>query len=78
MESKNIQKLIAKLAGDSDFRKSFQDSPEEALGECGITFSASEKKQILDYVGKIGVENLEQRISAQGLPNPTGGGIPSC
>jgi putative modified peptide len=75
MESKNIQDLIAKLAGNSDFRASFQDSPNEALEDCGIAFSSDEKKKILDYVGKICVERLEERISA--LPG-IGGGVPSC
>jgi hypothetical protein len=64
MESKNIKDLIAKLARDSDFRKSFAKSPEETLGECGISFTAAEKKQILDQVAKLGVEKLEDRLSA--------------
>lgn len=78
MESKNIQELIAKLAGDSDFRGSFHDSPQGALDECGIPFTAAEKKQVLDYVAKIGIENLEERISAQGYPGGGGGGVPIC
>ncbi len=78
MESKNIQELIAKLAGNSDFRESFQSSPEEVLDDCGIKFTAAEKKQILDYIKKIGVENLEERISASGYPGVPGGGVPVC
>ena len=77
MESKNIQELIAKLAGDSDFRGSFYDSPEETLAESDIPFTAAERKQVLDYIAKIGIENLEERISAQGHPD-SGGGVPIC
>ena len=78
MESKNIQELIAKLAGSADFRESFQNSPEEVLEDCGIRFTATEKKQILDYIKKIGMENLEERISASGYPGGLGGGVPIC
>jgi hypothetical protein len=70
MESKNIKDFIAKLTGDADFRKSFEKSPKEALEDCGIQFTVDEKKQILDQVAKLGVEKLEERISARGFGNP--------
>lgn len=69
--SERVQKVLAKLLGEEDFRKNFFLSPEDTLFKAGFQLTTAEIAALIEMTSEDQKEwfsDLDERISKSGLP----------
>ena len=69
--SERVQKVLAKLLGEEDFRKNFFLSPEDTLFKAGFQLTPAEIAALIEMTSedqKDWFSDLDERISKSGLP----------